>query len=114
LAIGLDQLLNVVLAGYPDETLSARSHRKGWRLAWWINWLFFWQKDEDGKRNHCEQCYDYEQGRNDLPPEYRGGGVERKNPAPDETAGDGKRERRTENRFCGDCMEFSMGSPKKW
>ena len=70
LLIALDQLLNAVFAGYPDETLSARAHRKRWRLEWYIDLLFFWQTD--GKyRNHCEQCYWYEMARMDLPPEYR-------------------------------------------
>ena len=70
LFIALDQLVNTVCCGYPDETLSARSHRKQWRLEWWIDLLFFWQTDGK-RRNHCEQCYDYEKARKDLPPEYR-------------------------------------------
>ena len=70
LLIALDQLVNTVCVGYPDETLSARAHRKKWKLEWYIDLLFFWQTD--GKyRNHCRSSYDYERARMDLPPEYR-------------------------------------------
>ena len=70
-ALWLDQGINVVfLAGYPDESLSARAYR--WRRdgkrAWpakIINALFFWQKDhvkQSGgscRRNteEDEKCY---------------------------------------------------------
>jgi len=71
LLIALDQLVNTIFGGYPDETLSALSHRKRWRLEWYIDLLFFWQTDAFGRRNHCEQCYWHEVARLDLPPEYR-------------------------------------------
>lgn len=68
--IALDQLVNALLWGYADETLSARAHRhalKGDRL--WperlINALFFWQKD------HCRQAYESELTRAHLPPSMR-------------------------------------------
>jgi hypothetical protein len=69
--IALDQLANTVVFGYPDETLSARCYREKRWFRHVINALFFWQKDTDGNRNHCEQCYWYEQNRMDLPAEYR-------------------------------------------
>lgn len=68
--IALDQLVNTLLWGYADETLSARAHRhalKGDR-AWpekMINFLFFWQKD------HCKQAYQSEIDRTQLPPSMR-------------------------------------------
>ena len=71
LLIALDQLVNTVCAGYPDETLSARAYRKKWKLAWYIDLLFFWQTDGGGTRNHCKASYEYEKARMDLPPEYR-------------------------------------------
>lgn len=55
LAIWLSQTLNVLLAGHPDETISARAHRNrgrpGWRrLELAINALFF-------DSRHCEKSY---------------------------------------------------------
>lgn len=72
-AIGLDQSVNcfVKLAdgwGTPDEMLSARA----WRLREQhptlrkvIDGLFFWDK------NHCEECYEIEKKRKQLPAEYQ-------------------------------------------
>ena len=57
-AIALDQWLNVLLRGDPDETLSSRAHRmrlKGHR--WWgwtanaIDRVCFWEA------GHCEASY---------------------------------------------------------
>lgn len=68
LFIALDQLLNAVLCGYPDETLSSRTYRSAvlesvkkrrWLIAHkFINGLFFWQKD------HCYHSYISETERN--------------------------------------------------
>ncbi len=73
LLVAVDQLLNAALAGYPDETLSARTHRKAeagqwfWRsLRWFINGLFFRQDD------HCEDSYLSEKERRHSPAELRG------------------------------------------
>lgn len=63
--IALDQLLNALLGGWADETLSARAHRKSdWRRQA-INALFFWQYD------HCAASYWAERNRRQLPPDYR-------------------------------------------
>ncbi|MBU3823469.1 MAG: hypothetical protein H9917_01415 [Candidatus Oceanisphaera merdipullorum] len=58
IAIGLDQLLNALLGGDIDETLSSRTYRrarggsKAWqRLELIINRLFFWQTQ------HCRASY---------------------------------------------------------
>lgn len=68
--IALDQLINTLIWGMADETLSARAHRhalKGDRK--WpeklINALFFWQS------NHCKEAYESEINRSQLPPEMR-------------------------------------------
>ncbi len=68
--IALDQLINTLIWGMADETLSARAHRhalKGDRK--WpekvINTLFFWQPD------HCRQAYESELERTQVPKEYR-------------------------------------------
>lgn len=52
-----DQLLNTILRGHPDETLSSRAYRnefehKSWKvIRMLIDLLFFWQP------NHCEQAF---------------------------------------------------------
>lgn len=69
-ATALDQMINAILAGWPDESLSARCwrwHRDGKRH--WprriVNALFAWQVD------HCHAAYKNEWDRRQLPPEYR-------------------------------------------
>lgn len=72
LAIALDQLANVLLAGAPDETLSSRAHRmrvKGHR--WWgwtadaIDGLLFFDP------NHCARAYESERRRLQQPADLR-------------------------------------------
>ena len=68
--IAVDQLVNAVLAGWPDETMSSRAWRweqdgvRSWprRL---IDRLFFWEE------NHCFQSYQSEREGRQLPPELR-------------------------------------------
>lgn len=68
--IGVDQLLNTLFCGWPDETLSSRCwrwHRDGVRH--WprrlVDTLFFWEKE------HCRESYESEQLRMQMPPELR-------------------------------------------
>lgn len=68
-AIGVDQLLNAVLGGQPDETVSARCWRR--REDWpygpmrrVIDAVFFWQTD------HCQRSYESEAKRRQLPRDY--------------------------------------------
>lgn len=70
--IGLDQLVNTLVGGFADETLSSRAHRmreKGqpyWRwTAAFIDMLFFWQKE------HCKAAWHSEMKRLQLPPHMR-------------------------------------------
>lgn len=69
--IALDQLVNTLLGGMADETLSARAWRhkldgsRSWP-CWLIDKLFFWQ---DG---HCRQAYESEVQRRQLPDAYGG------------------------------------------
>ena len=65
IAIAFDQLLNALLGGMADETLSARAHRTGSVLEPLIDALFFWQM------GHCFQSYLSEKDRKQLPQEYR-------------------------------------------
>lgn len=68
--VGVDQLLNTIFKGMPDETLSARAYRldkergRKWpRLL--IDALLWFDKD------HCHQAYLSEIERKQLPPQMR-------------------------------------------
>lgn len=67
--VALDQLLNTLIGGYADETLSSRSHRRRLRgkggCAWVIDHIFFWQDE------HCKTAYESELERAQLPVEFR-------------------------------------------
>ena len=67
--IALDQLINTLIWGMADETLSARAHRHALKDRKWpekiINALFFWQPD------HCRQAYESELERTQVPKESR-------------------------------------------
>lgn len=74
LLIALDQLLNTILAGAPDETLSSRAHRmrvKGQSVWRWtagaIDLLF-----SPVQRDHCHQAYLAELQRKQYPQSYWG------------------------------------------
>ena len=70
--IAVDQLINTLLAGHADETLSSRAHRMrekhhphwGW-TANAIDRLFFWQAD------HCADSHRAELERRQAPPALR-------------------------------------------
>ena len=68
--IAVDQLVNALLAGWPDESLSSRAWRweKDGVRAWprcLIDKLFFWEP------NHCRESYRSEREGRQLPPELR-------------------------------------------
>lgn len=78
-AVGVawDQLFNAHMRGWPDETLSSRAYR--WRLKgirkWperWINRMFFWDRDKETGKRHCELSFESEREGRQLPPEARG------------------------------------------
>ncbi|MDR2946319.1 MAG: pseudouridine synthase [Candidatus Adiutrix sp.] len=84
IALAFDQLLNAFLGGYPDETFSARVHRKAeagqwvWKLLRRLIDLLFWRDctlGENGKRvkGHCQLSYESERERRHCPAELRGG-----------------------------------------
>ena len=66
--IAIDQLVNAVLGGYADETLSSRA----WRMREKRPWLYktidiiFWFD-----RNHCYESFNSERIRSQSPPELR-------------------------------------------
>lgn len=68
--IAVDQLLNTLLGGWPDETLSSRCYRwaRDGVRAWprrVVDGLFFWQ------REHCKSSYESEREGRQSPPELR-------------------------------------------
>jgi hypothetical protein len=75
LAIAVDQFLNTLMGGYPDETLSARAHRRGtlegstkWRgFERVFDLMFFWEQNP----GHCQRSFISEMGRMHLQEPYR-------------------------------------------
>lgn len=70
--IALDQLLNALLFGFADETLSSRCYRAdrdgkvfGRMFRPVIDTLFFWQE------RHCHQAYLEEVNRRQYPKHFR-------------------------------------------
>ena len=67
--VALDQLVNALIGGFADETLSSRAHRRRLRgkggVAWVIDHIFFWQDE------HCKTAYESELERAQLPVEFR-------------------------------------------
>lgn len=67
--VAIDQLINTLIGGYADETISSYAYRKRLKGKQWlaslIDSLFFWQKD------HCKTAYESEKERAHLPPEFR-------------------------------------------
>lgn len=72
LMLALDQLANVLLGGWADETLSSRAYRVSRKTSSWrwkiastcINGLFF-------NRNHCYDAFESERNSTQLPHEFR-------------------------------------------
>ncbi len=87
--IAIDQLCNVLLGGYADETLSARMFRNSrldqkqnvvsiWTIAEKVtNILFFWQDFLEKQKGtwtgakHCERAFEAEKHRKHFHPEYQ-------------------------------------------
>ena len=71
LLLWLDHGANVLLGGYADETISARSWRLKDKSKFWgtlrkvVDTLFWFDKD------HCRTSYESEMYRKQLPAEYR-------------------------------------------
>lgn len=70
LLIAVDQLLNTLFMGYPDETISSRAYRCRHQLRWalaerTINVIFWW--DRKGGISHCQLSYEAEVARKHTP-----------------------------------------------
>ena len=65
LLVGIDQLGNAILAGYPDETMSSRAYRMQVQGKWFgwtaeaIDYLFY--------PGHCKDAYEAERARLEVP-----------------------------------------------
>lgn len=73
IGVALTQLLNTLLAGWPDESTSSRLWRLreqgkevGYIGVGIVDGLFFFQPD------HCRRAYEAERARYQLPPILRG------------------------------------------
>lgn len=76
--VALDQLVNALFCGWPDETLSSRAWRRyasgrGSRLCRVIDTLFFWDKEVRGGIviGHCQLSFESERQGRQQPPELR-------------------------------------------
>ena len=58
--IAIDQLINAILLGDPDETLSSRAGKSNWIWAKVINKLFFWQD------NHSKNAIEYDEWKDKI------------------------------------------------
>lgn len=70
--IAIDQLVNTLIGGWPDETISARCWRNRQQQPWralrvMVDWLFKLLGDVD----HCREAYRSERIGKQLPPELR-------------------------------------------
>lgn len=68
--IAIDQLINTLIGGWPDETLSSRAYRweQSGKRSWtrkMIDAIFFWEE------RHCYSSYISEREGRQLPPELR-------------------------------------------
>ncbi|MCL2076775.1 MAG: pseudouridine synthase [Betaproteobacteria bacterium] len=71
--IAIDQLLNAIFNGWPDETLSSRAYR--WHKAGKRSWpmrLIDAAFRLIGDKDHCYNSYMSEKQRTHLPPAFRG------------------------------------------
>lgn len=71
--IGLDQLVNAILGGWPDETLSSRCWRLSLAGREWPCRLIDAVARLVGDRDHCRESYESERRGRQLPPELRRG-----------------------------------------
>lgn len=60
--LAVDQVINAIMFGDEDETISGRAGRK-WDGTWWsrlINFIFHWQRD------HCVNAIEEDEGYKDM------------------------------------------------
>lgn len=69
--IALDQLLNTLTGGWPDETMSSRAYRLAVEGTTWPMRCIDAVARLFGDENHCEGAFDSERRGGQLPPELR-------------------------------------------
>lgn len=72
--IAVDQLVNTLFGGMPDETISAECFRKSQEKGHYFYKIIKFMLDislSPIKQDHCEQAYLSEVYRKQLPPQYR-------------------------------------------
>ena len=67
--IAVDQLINTLLGGWPDETLSSRAYRLAIEGTTWPMRCIDAVARLFGDVNHCERSFDSERLGRQLPPE---------------------------------------------
>lgn len=81
--IAIDQALNALCGGWPDETFSSRCWRNCNRPGWkQIRLVVDFVARLFGDVNHCEESYISEELRRQSPPELRPRGESKKQPSP--------------------------------
>lgn len=81
--IAIDQALNALCGGWPDETFSSRCWRNCNRPGWkQIRLVVDFVARLFGDVNHCEESYISEELRRQSPPELRPRGEIKKQPSP--------------------------------
>lgn len=72
LLVACDQLMNAIMGGWPDETLSSRCWR--WHVDGVRHWPCRWLDRLAalfGDKEHCKASYESEKLRRQCPPELR-------------------------------------------
>lgn len=69
--IAVDQLVNTLLGGWPDETMSSRAYRLGVEGTTWPMRVIDAVAGCFGDKDHCERSFDSERVGRQLPPELR-------------------------------------------
>jgi len=60
LLIAIDQLVNAILLGDADETISSRLGKNYPKLSKVVNFIFFWDK------SHCQEAIEEDEGKNAI------------------------------------------------
>ena len=69
--IAVDQLVNTLLGGWPDETMSSRAYRLAVEGTTWPMRVIDAVARCFGDKDHCERSFDSERVGRQLPPELR-------------------------------------------
>ena len=71
--IAIDQLVNAITGGWPDETMSSHAYRLDVNgKAHWPRKVIDWVAARFGDSDHCRESFESERTGRQLPPEARG------------------------------------------